>query len=209
MGQDLPEDLFCLAAVAGRPQLGAQFPFHLRNRALDVPAMTVQPTRKAAFHLPAIPAPGPATPAARVERDDGRANAEILAGQAMMVFGVVGGVGQQPVDEHVRAGLSDGRCELGRVLARTGADHGPGQQVAGGLTDQREFGPAALGPMRIPASPLVVARGVSCLQSGGVDNRFDGLVDQAACPRSIENGGDEVEKAPFFSSRSWAYLSVE
>lgn len=209
MGQDLPEHLFRLAAVAGRPQLGAQLPFHLRNRALDVPTMTIQPTRKAAFHLPAIPALRPATPAAFVERNDGRANAEFLAGQSVIVFGVVAGVGQQPIDEQVRAGLSHGRCELGRVLARTGADHGPGQQVAGGLTDQRKLGPAALGTMRITASPFVVARGVSRLQSGGVDDRLDGLDDQAACPRSTESGGDEVEKAPFLSSRSWAYLRVE
>lgn len=199
MSQHLPKRLFSSAAVAGRAQFAAQATLHLRDRTLDVPTPPLHALGKGPLHLPTIPGRRPLAGIASVQFDDRRADAQFFAGQSMVVFAIVPGVGQQTIDRKVVAGQTHRRRKLRRVLARSRTDHGCREQVTMRVTDQSEFGPgmSKMGPLA--AAPDEVTRRVASLQPRSVDDRLRPRVDQAACRGAVEDGGQEKLEAPFLT----------
>jgi hypothetical protein len=178
---------------------------------LDMPSMAIKPVEEAAPHLATVFRAGPATAGvAGVERDQGRTDAQSLAGQPMVVLTVEAGIGQQAIDRQAAGGLLQTGGEFAGVAAGTPAERGRGPQVGAGMTDHGQLGPMM---PDIGIKPLAaddeMTRNVVVVQTGGIDAGFGSLFDQAACVGNIENGGKEGIESPFFRSRSWAYLSVE
>src|SRR5262249_20847740 len=143
-----------------------------REGALHLPALAVLAAAEAPPHLAAVAPLGPPPPLApAVHRDDGRADAELLAAQPVGVLGVEGGVGQEPVPGGVPPRGYDGLGELGRVVTRPGADDGGGKQVALRVAGGGELGVAAAA-VPLALAQYEVAGGVAALQPGGIDGRL-------------------------------------
>lgn len=209
MGQNSHQAFHLSRSITCRAQRRPQTALGLRNGAFHVPAMSVQASLKPALHLPAIAALGPFAASPHVEGNDRGTDVQFLASEAVVVLGVIRGVGQQSVDGQSTARLPQGLGKVHRVLSGTLSDYGRGEQVRCGMTDDGELGPALLPKAMIPHAVQIVPRNVAVLQTGRVDDRFGPFVDQATRSRSVENGGEEGIESPFFRSRSWAYLSVE
>ena len=126
----------------------------------------------------------------------------------MVALGIERGVGQHPVPKDQQRGHEQDRGELGRVVGWAGGDERPGDEVRVGIDRSGQLGPRA-GRVLTPAPSDEVARGVTTIEAGGIDGDGGLLGDQAAAERGRDGAAEEVEEAPPFSSRSWAYLSVE
>lgn len=195
------------SASQGRPEL----PFILRDRALHVPAVSVLSLGESASHLSPVSRLRPAASGvASIQRDHGPANAQHLPGQPMVMFTVKSGIGQQPRDGQVTARLSNAWRELGRISAGAVAERRTRPQVRRRVTDDGQLRPATPDERLVLfAADDEVRRDVVIVQPGRVDAGFGLRVDQAARVGNAENASKEGIESPFFSSRSWAYLSVE
>ena len=211
MGEDAEQDLGLSGFVASTSQGWAESAFVLGDRAFDVPAMTICLSIEATPHLAAIRRLGPAIPGvAPIERNQCRADAQDVTGQAVVMFAVVGGVGQQAIDDQMSARLPGAGSKLRRIPAGPVAQRGPGPQIRCRLRGHGQLGPAAPDERtELLASNDKVIRDVVILEAGGVDADLGTRRDQAARVGNTEKGGKEGIESPFFRSRSWAYLRVE
>lgn len=209
MGQNSHQALGIASFILGRSQRRSQASLVLRDRAFHMPAMSVHAPVKPTLHLSSIAAFRPLPGVPFVGRDDRRADAQFLAGEAMVVLAVVARVPDQPVDREMATRLPDRFRKLRRVLTRAVAHHGPGKQVGVGVTHQGELGPMAPQESFVPDAMNVMAGGMSTLQAGRVNDGFRLGLDQATRFSKAENRLKELVERPFFSSRSCAYLRVE
>ncbi len=90
----------------------------------------------------------------------------------MIVLAVISGVGQQAVQRRMADRLGDSLGELRGVIGRTATDHRTGHQVAGGVADERELGPAAATERPVSFAVDVIRTRVAALETGGVDGGF-------------------------------------
>src|SRR5215217_6316015 len=90
--------------VAAAAQGRAQSSLQSRDHALGLPALPVLACVETTGHLPAVTLLGPGAFAARVEVDHGGADAQALAGHAVVGLGVVTAVGEQTIDLQVPRG---------------------------------------------------------------------------------------------------------
>lgn len=174
--------------------------FVLGEGAFHMPAVAIDTAWKAFFHLATVAGPRPGAEAAAVEGDDRRTDAQDFAGQAMVVLGVEAGLGQEPVDRPVTARWARRRSEARRILAGPLAHHRGGEQVAVGMTDDRQLGPEAAGMGPASGPPDAVARNVAVLRPGCVQGRLRPFVDQATRLGSIENGMKQGVESPFLAA---------
>jgi len=190
-------------------QSGTQQAFVTRESAFGLPALAILAAVKTPLHLPPILGLGPlAALAAAVDGDDGRANSQFLAAEAVVGFTIKGGVAQDPVPGNEQRGLLHGGSKLGRIVAGPGADGGRSQEMAAGVTDDRQLGPRA-GRVLFAGAGEEIAGSVLAIQARGIDGRFGPLIDQAAV-LGAHGGHDEEENGlPFFKSRGKALQSVE
>ena len=159
---------------------------------------------KLPFHFPAVLGLGPLTAVVSgVEGDHGAVDAQLFAAQLVVVLGVIAFVRQDPVWMEIRPRLSHGCRALRRGLAEAGADHDPGDQVAGRMGDGRELGPTCppASPGVLAPSVLAIGADVMGFQAGGVDSGFGIPVDQATGTGPGEASGQEVMESPFFMRR--------
>lgn len=198
------------ACVAGGTQRRPQTAFGLGDRTFDVPPVPVDPRVKSPFHLSAVAGFRPfATVSSSIQMDHGATNAKFLAGKAMVVLCVVPRVAEQPIDRQMARRLPNRLRKLRGVLTRPVADHGPGKQVRGRMTNNGQLRPPVPKESFVSDTTNIVTGGLSTFQTGGVDHRFRLVINQATCFRKAENRLKEPVKSPFFSRRSCAYLSVE
>ena len=117
MGEDAQDELASLRLMSSCGQCGAEATFVLAEAALNVPALVVEHARKA---LPNGSPVGRLRPAsagvATVQGDDAPIDAEFLATKAVVVLGIVTGVGQHRVKSQDTCGLAHGGCEVQRWL---------------------------------------------------------------------------------------------
>jgi hypothetical protein len=170
------------------------------ERALRLPAAFVLPVREPAVHLAAVLGLRSRRAAAAIQRDDGRADAEAFAAQAMVGFAVVGAVGEQAVREHGQRRLLQGRLELRAVVAGAAADRGGGEKVAGRVADDGELGPEGRG-IALPAAQREVARDAAAVEAGGVEGGLGLRADQAAFDCGRGGPVQEDDEVPLFKSR--------
>jgi hypothetical protein len=101
--------------------------------------------------------------AAAIERDDGRANVEVFAAEPMILLAVESRVAQNAIEAEHEARLSHGRAELRRIVARSRADGGRSEEMAGGVTDDGQLRPVA-GRLLLAGAGEVVTRGVLAVE---------------------------------------------
>lgn len=184
---------------------GSQATLVLGNRALGVPATAIETLWETIKHSFAIAACGSEGPwAARVDRDHRGGDAEFFSARAMVPLGIVRAITEEPVDRQVSNGLSDRGNEVRCIVARAVAYFQRGNQVAGMMRDDGQFGKTAKLLHAARASQKVAAD-VVAFQAGGVDRGLGTLLDQAAFMGNTENSGEEPFKSPFFRSRSCAF----
>ena len=94
-----------------------------------MPSLVKELFVKLGLHLPAIVAFGPFPSTPFVESDIGSANLQFLSTEAMVVFSIIGGIGQDRGKLHVSTRLQQGRFELRRIVARTTRDNTAGKKM--------------------------------------------------------------------------------
>jgi hypothetical protein len=209
MRQNSQQTLGFLGLPATRAQRRAETSLMARDRTFDLPALTVDSSKEAPFHLPAVFGAGPGSGPSFACRDNGGTNAKFLSAQYMVVFGIVAGVSQEPIEVNVLRGLPHGRRKLRRILRRAEAHEGAGQQMALAVTHQRQLWPMQSGKAFLAATPDVVAADMARLEPRGIDDALGAFADQRSCVRSPEDDSLEKNEGVFFKSRRSAYERVE
>ena len=181
-------------------QGGAEEAFEPGEHAFRLPALSVDPTGKPILHLTTITSVGTTGTSAGVHGNDGGPDTEFFATEPMVRLGIVGPVGEQPIDRKVAHGLGDRGHEVGCVI--TGACPHPSgsDEVRVVVTDDGELGPWPV-PFHAALAVQEVSADVMALQSGGIDAGFALLFQQAIGPGDTENGVEQLVKSPFFRSR--------
>lgn len=198
-----------LRRPAPRAQGRTETAFMARDGALDLPALAVDSAKEAPFHLASIFCRGPRSGSSFARWNDGATNAELLSTEHVVVFGVVAGIGQEPIEMDVRGRLPQGRGELRRVLRGAETHEGAGQQVALAVAHQRQLRPVQAGEAFLPATPDVIATHVAALQPRGIDDALGAFADQRTPVRPLEDDSLEKNEGVFFRSRRSAYERVE
>lgn len=198
-----------LRQPAARPQRRAEASFVARDRALDLPALTIDSSEEAPFHLPPVFGCGPRSGPSFARGDNGLTNAKAFPTQHVVVFGIVAGIGQEPIETDVPGGLRHGRRKLRRVLRGTEANEGAGQKMALPMADQRQLRPMKTGMAFVPAAPDVVATHVAGFEPGRIDDALGMLPDQRALVGAPEDDSLEKNEGVFFRSLCSAYERVE
>ncbi len=202
MGQDSQQALLLLCRIVPGSQRRVQSSFVPRDDALDLPAISVDPLMESSLHLATISCLGPAPASvAPVERDDRTAYAQLLPAQPMIGFAVVAGIGQQSGQTYVPNRLAHRGRKLRMIVARSANHAGGCDQVALGVTDQRQLGPAATAESPVSTAIHEVGADVVSLQAGGINRAFGLWADQAALCCPPEDDGQQSLKSPFFISR--------
>ena len=202
MSQNFHQALLLLSGIGAGSQGRIEQTFMPRDRAFDLPAMSIDTFGEPAFHQTTIPALRPVTTVfARVQPDRRGANAQLLAAQDMIGFAIVPAVCQQPGQMQMPDRLTQDRSELGVVPAGTPDHRGPRDQVSLRVADDRQLGPAMTTPMAVPAAVPEVHADMVRLQTGGVDGPLWLVFDQAALSRPLEDDALEAVESPFFRRR--------
>src|SRR5262249_38977539 len=129
---------------------------------------------------------------------------EFFPAHAMMSLSIIGPVPEEPVNWQATNRLSDRGNKVRRIVARTVSHLQGGDQMAGMMRNDGQFGKTP--EMFHPAGPSQKAPAdVSPLQAGRVDRGLRDFLDQAAFVGNTENSGEEPFKSPFFRSRSCAF----
>lgn len=205
-----PQQTFgLLRGPAPRPQGRTQAPLVTRDRTLDLPALAVNSSEEAPFHLSAVFGAGPRPGSSLARGDDGLANAQGFSAKHVVVFGVIAGVRQEAIKMNVLGGLNHGRGKLRRVLRRAEAHESPGQQMALPMANEGEFRPVKPRVALMPTAPDVVAAHVAALQPRGIDDAVGTRADQRALVRPLKDDRLEKNEGVFFRSLRSAYERVE
>ena len=199
MSQDTKAGFALPGRLRAAAECRTETPLVARAGALRLPALAVLPLGEALLHLAAVLGLGPrAALVAAVDRDDGGADAQVLAGEAVVLLAVEGRVTQHAIPRDDQAGLLHRRAELRGVVTRAEADGGRGEEMAAGVASDGELDPG-LGA-ELAAGPLEEeARGVPALQAGGIDGGGRFVRDQAAFLRARGGLEEEQDELPFFS----------
>ncbi len=161
------------------------------------------------MHLGAITGFRRSRPASSVKWNTGRWNPQLFATQAMVVFSIVSGIGQNPMEGNVLHRLRHCFWKLGRIVAWSAADHSAWKQVRVRVAHHGQFSPAAAIERLVAFALYVIRTGVAGFEPRGVDGPLRALVNQAKLVRPLKNGGEQFVESPFFSSRCSAYHRQE
>ena len=134
-------------------------------------ALRVKLFREGQTHLTPVRRPRYAARmgSARVDRNDGRADAEFFAAQFVKRFGIVRGVGEHAAGPKTLSGLPDRGRKESRVVARAASQHDAGDDMGAIVADEGGLNP---GPMGLAASGLAlkkVAADVVGIPAGAVE----------------------------------------
>lgn len=184
----------------------------LTEGALRMPALAVGVLREALAHRAPVRRVGPAPLPARIELDDALAHAQRLATEAMIMLGVVAGIGEHGVDPlgpRPRGGVREHRRERGRVLRGPVLGDRAQDEVGGNVPRDGQLGPAAL---LLPAvaplgpAPAEVCRAVMRLEPRGVDSEpvapVPGAREEAEVLGAPAAGEQRASEGPLFSASS-------
>lgn len=161
------------------------------------------------MHLGAIAGPWRSRSASSVEWNDGRWDPQFFAAQAMVVFSIVRGIGQNPMEGNVVYRLRHRFGKLGRIVAWSAADHGTWKQMCTRVAHHSQFGPAAAKERLVTFALYVIRTGVARFEPRSVDGPLWALINQAKLVCPLKNGREQFFKGPFFKSRCSAYQRHE
>ena len=208
MGQDAEEALARSGLVGAPGHRAAEPALVSAEGALGLPPLAEHPPVPVALlaraevtgHLgPVLPARFAAV-AARVDRDDRRADPQISPREPVVRLGIECRVGQHPVPGDAQGGQQQDRCELRGVVGRAEGDGGTGDDVRVGVDGGGQLRPGA-GRVLALASGDEIARGVPAVQAGGIDGGGGSFGDQFAFDGGRDGAFEEVDEDPPFKSR--------
>ena len=172
------------------------------DRTFNLPALAINPLVKSTFHLTTVFACGPfPTSTPFVQRDDRRANPQLLSAKSMVMLSVVGRIGQKPIQRQVLRGQSHSFGKIWRIIAGPTADHRRDKQMTGSMANNCELRPTPTSEAFISYTLNVISADSSTLQTGGVNSSLRTLINQAALAGMTENSSEQFMESPFFSSR--------
>ena len=200
--QDSKSGLAFLAIGLSGAEGGAEDTFGLGESAFDMPSLTIDATKETRVHLSSILGSGfGGVAAARVKGNDGGANAKLFATQAVVMFAVVRGIGQQAIKGNVLGDLSHRFGRLGRVVTRPPGDADPGKKVGIGMAHHGQFRPAASKKLSISFAVHIIRTGVTGLEARRIHRALGVLINQAQCVGPLKKGRQPRVESPFFSRR--------
>lgn len=170
--------------------------------------VTLAPGAQVQGHLDPVPTPRRPVVAARVDRDDRRADAPLVPRLPVVALGVERGVGRRPGPPDPERRQEQDRGELRGAVGRAEGDGRPGDEVEVGVDRGGQLGPRAGRVLALGPGDEVPGR-VPGVPPGGIDGDGRLVGDQAAIDGGRDGAEEEVEEPPPFSSRSRAYLRVE
>ena len=209
MCEDPDEELAGSACEGASGQGFTHVPLESGEDALALPALTVDPPGKAVLHEASVSAGrfGP-EPAARVDRDRGGADSELLATQVMEVLRVVAGVGKHSLDSEIARSLADDRFEAYGIMGCTRTDSCTTDKMRGVVGSHRQLDESPQTGGSLALAPQEIAAGVMALQTGGVNGYVRLGRCQATSAGTVEYSAEQALESPFFSSRCSAFWSV-
>jgi hypothetical protein len=193
-----------LASAGSASQGRGKVPFESRNHALGLCSLAILEFGKMPEHLPSVLALGPTPMSAPVDLDDRAANAQRLATQNVVVFRIVGGVCQKPVDANPFARLSQDRAQQRGVVARPIAYDRVDQQMRRVVASQSQLRPARKAIAFLADFMGVVRRTVSRFQPRGIDAGFLPHANQALLFGVVEDCVQQSVEQTFFKRRCCA-----
>lgn len=142
----------------------------LAEAALDVPALVVEEARKVLAESTPVGRLRPAPPSVpSVQGNDAAPDAKFIAAEAMVVLGVVAGIGQNRTQIQERGRLAQSGREVGRVLTGTDAGDSADDQMRVDMENRGELWPSSLPMARAVAAPSAeVLTYMPCFQSSRV-----------------------------------------
>jgi hypothetical protein len=146
-------------------------------------------------HLTAVSAVRLHVVAARVDRDHTRADPQLLPRLSVVRFGVERGVGPHTVPKDQQGRQQQDRGELRGIVGRAEGDGGPGDEVGMGVDRGGQLGPGAGRVLALGAGDEV-PRGVSAVESGGIDGDGRLLGDQFGFDSGRDGSLEEVDEDP-------------
>jgi hypothetical protein len=182
-----------------------------RDHALDLGAVPIDAFEETPLHLPAIPSPGPDPETAHVDRDDGEPNSELFATEPVIRLGVKAHIREHAVETDEPGGLAHDGPKLRRIVARTGSDRDPGDQVRLRVTNESELGIPAAEIVTTPGAPAdIVDADVVRLEARGINRGLGAVPDQAARGCTVEYSSKQpLESASVCKKRFSALHRVE
>lgn len=204
MGKYAKMNFDSLRPAGSAPQGRCESSFESRNRAFDLHPLAILHFEKTAVHLASVFRLGPASPATLVEVDDRAADAENLAGEHMVVFGIISGIRQKPVDNNSPTGTSQNRAQQRGVVARPVADDRVDQKVCRTVAGQRQLGPSTKKIWFLPDSVGIVRRSVPRFQPRGIDAGFFFQTNKGLLPGVVEDRVKQPVEQTFFRRRCCA-----
>ena len=204
MGDNAEVDLGFLRPAGPPPQGGGEASLESRNCALGLDSLTVFDFWKESIHATSVLTLGPTPMPTTVDLDNATTNAQHLASQDMVVFGVVGRVGQESVDADAFAGSSQHRTQQTSIVAWPIAYDGVDQKVRRVVTSQRQLGPARKKIAFLPYFVGIMRRAMSGFQSGRVDTGFLFRTDESSLFGVVEDCVQQSVEQTFFKRRCCA-----
>lgn len=112
----------------------------------------------------------------RIDRDNGGADAQVLAGIGMVGFGVECGVCPGPIPLHRQGRLGQNRSKLRGIVTGTGTQRGTGDEMTVSIHGCGQLGPRS-GGLGARRSVEEVRQGVTTLQACGINGRSWKILD--------------------------------
>jgi len=195
------EELLSAGVVGAGAQRGAQLPFVLGEGPFDMHSMLVDVLGESALQLAAVPRFRPFPGAALVDGDhqgtDSHSPTELV-----VIFAVIGHVGENPVPVDSQGTVQEGGSEFGSIIAGSLADRGSHPEVTGGVAQDGELGEGGRQErLRIGPFVPIVNADMAGLVPRGVDRSLGLGINQATAVSSITDRIEESIETPFFKRR--------
>lgn len=165
-------------------------------------ALAILSTGKSVVHHSPISSRGRSHRVARIDRNDGAADAQFAPTQSVVMLRVIPFVGQHPTRPEVHRCLPHRRRKLRRVLTRPLSSNRCDDQLRSRVKDCGQLGPGSVRRRATATPSLKVSRSMSGFQSRRVDCRRVGSViaDQAARSSADAASMEKLSESPFSRS---------
>jgi hypothetical protein len=108
---------------------------------LDLPTLAKESVKETSFHLSTVATLGRLFSSPGIQRNHRLADAQHFSTQLVVVFTIIGGIGQEAIVMNDLSTLEHGGDEFRRVVAGAPADPAGGKQVSVRLAHDGELGP--------------------------------------------------------------------
>lgn len=155
----------------------------------DLPALSIDFSKETFFHLSPIFGRRPLQRVSSASRNHGRAYAQNVPAQDMIMLGIVSGIRQDLIPSSFRCSLTQNGSKLRRVLRRPPTDESPRQEMSLAMACNSEFRPLAPSKALVAAAPDIVTTDVTAFQARGINSDLRVPVNKFRLPGLTKNDG--------------------